>query len=139
MNLVEYKDYYRSFWLLMRVIRKSLPHQKNPKFCGISIKRDTLAFQVRELGAVPKFRSTRRTCILIEHLIYELGLLSVPPGSLLTYRNRLYCWCTLTRACRLTPFRWAHFLCPILVTNCYIFYTDFACLFAKRSVYYSVS
>ena len=30
MNLVEYKDYYRSFWLLIEVIRKPSPHQKNP-------------------------------------------------------------------------------------------------------------
>jgi len=43
---------------------KATSHQKNPKFCGISIKRDTLDFQFRGLGAVPKFRSRERCSYL---------------------------------------------------------------------------
>ena len=34
------------------------------KICGVSIKRDTLDFQFRGLGAVPKLRSKREVVIL---------------------------------------------------------------------------
>ena len=118
----------------MRVIRKSLPHQKNPKFCGISIKRDTLYYQYKGFGAVPKFRSTRRTCILNSSQWLVTGLfnqLTTTIQSLQVLSSHIEIGYIMTklvgdghliasksfRAQRLTPFRWAHLLHTVTILS----------------------
>ena len=48
------------------------------KICGVRIKRDSSDYQSEGLGAVPKFRSTRRTCILV--LIRCLTYINISPS-----------------------------------------------------------
>ena len=81
---VQKKDNFVIFGYRMdRFYTKPTSHQKNPNICGISIKRDTLAFQVRGCGAVPQFRSKREVVILIFECSSNEYLISVPHDSLL--------------------------------------------------------
>ena len=72
----------------MRVIRKPLPHQKNPKFCGISIKRDTIHTPVYRVWGSSKIPLKREVLILIEHLIHDIRV-TISPSALSPHNSKV--------------------------------------------------